>query len=235
MTGYDRELFHFGEDTDGDGCQTRDDVLARDLEHRVVQATDPCITESGRLSDPYSGRQIDFDRAISTVDVDHVVALGNAWVTGAFGWDQVTRVAFANDPLNLLAVDASLNRQKGDGDAATWLPRKALRCDYVARQIAVKTKYHLWVAPPERPAMDRILNRCPGQTLPKSQRARPTPPLGTAEPDPGDESGQSQPPDSGPFANCDDARAAGAAPVHRGEPGYAPNLDRDNDGIGCDE
>jgi Excalibur calcium-binding domain/Protein of unknown function (DUF1524) len=235
MTGYDRESFRFGSDTDGDGCETRDDVLARDLEQRVLRAADECITETGSLADPYSGRQVNFVRATSTVDVDHVVSLGNAWATGAFGWDDGVRVAFANDPLNLLAVDASLNRQKSDGDAATWLPRKSYRCDYVARQIAVKAKYRLWVTPPERSAMVGILGRCPDLTLPGNSKARPTRPVGTAEPLPVETGGAQAPPVTGPFANCDQARAAGAAPVHSGDPGYAPNLDRDHDGTGCDQ
>ncbi len=235
MTGYERESFAFGSDTDGNGCETRDDVLARDLVHRAVLAADRCVTETGRLHDPYSGRQIDFIRADSAVDVDHVVALGNAWATGAFRWGERTKEAFANDALNLLAVDMSLNRQKGDGDSATWLPpRKSFRCGYVARQIAVKRKYALWVTPPEHSTMEQILRRCPGQALPPSMRARPSEPMGTVEPRPSGSGQPDQPSGAESFATCDEARAAGAAPVHRGEPGYGPHLDRDNDGIGCD-
>ncbi len=235
LTAYDRDSFRFGSDANGDGCETRDDVLARDLEQRVLRASDECITETGSLADPYSGRQIEFVRATSTVDVDHVVAIGNAWVTGAFRWDEGAKVAFANDPLNLLAVDASLNRQKSDGDAATWLPKRSYRCEYVARQIAVKAKYRLWVTPPELSAMDGILSRCPDQTLPRTSSARPTTPLRTAEPPPVVPGEEDSPPTAVPFANCDEARAAGAAPVHRGKPGYGSHLDRDHDGIGCDQ
>ena len=103
----------------------------------------------------------------TTVQIDHVVALGNAWVTGAQHLPAPTRRALANDPLNLVAVDGPANEAKRDGDAATWLPpNKAYRCDYVARQIAVKTKYQLWVTPAEKTAMARVLDRCPAQTLP---------------------------------------------------------------------
>ena len=230
-TGYDRESFRFGNDVDGNGCETRDDILARDLTNRVVLG-DECTTETGTLNDPYSGHSIDFGLGATSVDIDHVVALGDAWVTGAFLWDGGKRAALANDPLNLLAVHASLDRQKGDGDAATWLPpRKTYRCAYVARQIAVKSKYHLWVKPAEGSAMGRILSGCPAQTLPVDSTLRPTAPIGTSQPEP---PRVGEPPITGPFANCDEARAAGAAPVHRGQAGYAPHLDRDNDGIGCD-
>ncbi len=234
-TGYDRDAFGFGDDVDGDGCETRDDALARDLVNRTVSADDPCETEAGTLTDPYSGRVIDFVLGTTSVDIDHVVALDDAWVTGAYAWDQDTKVRFANDPLNLLAVDYSLNRQKGSGDAATWLPPlKSYRCSYVARQIAVKAKYHLWVKPAERAAMERILSACPGEPLPRSTRSRPTAAIGTTHAEPSGDSGSATPV-TGPFANCDQARAAGAAPVHIGQPGYASHLDRDGDGTGCDE
>jgi hypothetical protein len=101
------------------------------------------------------------------VQIDHVVALSNAWQTGAFKLTLMKRTAFANDPMNLFAVKGRLNSQKGDGDAATWLPPlKSFRCTYVAHQIAVKAKYSLWVTAPEKEAMTRILTACPKQTLP---------------------------------------------------------------------
>ena len=102
------------------------------------------------------------------MQIDHVVALSDAWQKGAQSMDRDRRIAFANDPLNLLAVDASMNRQKGDGDAATWLPpNKAFRCAYVARQIAVKRRYGAWVTQAEHDAIARVLSRCPGQRLPR--------------------------------------------------------------------
>jgi len=117
----------------------------------------------------YSGEKINFLRGEATsahVQIDHVVALSNAWQTGAFQLSEKVRTNFANDPLNLLAVKGSLNSQKGDGDAATWLPpNKSYRCEYVARQISVKKKYSLWVTSPEKEAMVRILAKCPEQKL----------------------------------------------------------------------
>ncbi len=122
---------------------------------------------SGRLADPYTSTTIMFARGgASEVDIDHVVALGDAWQKGAWRWPHGERVAFANDPLNLLAVDASANRQKGDGDTATWLPaNKSFRCAYVARQVSVKLKYALSVTAAERDAMRRVLARCPTQRV----------------------------------------------------------------------
>jgi len=123
---------------------------------------------TGTLVDPYSGETIAFARGANSanVQIDHVVALSNAWQTGAFQWSEEKRQRFANDPLNLLAVQGRLNSQKGDGDAATWLPpRKAFRCAYIARQVTVKLRYQLWVTAPERAAMARILDTCPAQIL----------------------------------------------------------------------
>ena len=167
MTGYDRDAFGAAwSDVDGNGCGTRDDILARDLTE--VVSPDGCAVTSGTLNpDPYTGTRIEYARGASHVDSDQVVALGHAWVTGAFKWEPGKRLSFANDPGNLLAVQDSANRQKSDSDAATWLPsNKSHRCDYVARQIAVKAEYGLWVTKPEKEAMLRVLATCPGQELP---------------------------------------------------------------------
>jgi hypothetical protein len=171
-TGYDRHaLFGGWADPDGNGCDARNDVLARDLTTKVFgTGRDKCLVLSGTLVDPYSGKKIDFTRGQGTstlVPIDHVVAVSDAWQKGAFKWDAVTRVQFYNDPLNLKATQQSLNSQKKDGDAATWLPPlKSYRCAYVAQQIAVKAKYAIWVTKAEKEAMARILTACPKQMLP---------------------------------------------------------------------
>ncbi|MFD7980536.1 HNH endonuclease family protein [Streptomyces sp. NPDC059071] len=167
-TGYEREKFgRAWSDVDRNGCGTRDDILARDLTG-VRFTGGRCKVASGTLADdPYTGRSVDYVRGRSKVDIDHVVALSDAWQKGAQKWDPGTRLRFANDPLNLLAVDSTANRRKSDGDAATWLPpNKAYRCTYVARQVAVKKKYGVWVTAGERDAMKRVLAGCPGQRLP---------------------------------------------------------------------
>ena len=173
-TGYTRAQFgQTWADVDRNGCDTRNDILKRDLTAEVFkEKTRDCVVVSGTLIDPFSGETINFVRGnVSSMEVqiDHVVALSNAWQTGAFKLSIKERTAFANDPLNLLAVKGRLNSQKGDGDAATWLPPlKSFRCDYVARQIAVKIKYRLWFTAPEKEAMVRILKSCPEKALPTS-------------------------------------------------------------------
>jgi hypothetical protein len=239
MTGYTRE--EFGQawlDADRNGCDTRNDILRRDLVDRVEKpGTGGCVVLQGVLHDPYLGRDVVFERGENDqVDIDHVVALGNAWATGAARFDIHERAALANDPLNLLAVDLHSNRSKGDGDAATWLPPyRPFRCAYVARQIAVKRKYGLWITAPERRAMQRVLATCSGRTLPADRTHVPTrvdqniseP---SAAPAPLGLVGGTQP----YYENCDAVRAAGAAPIRAGDPGYSRKLDRDGDGVGCE-
>ncbi len=163
-TGYDREA-RFGTawlDVDHNGCDTRNDVLARDLTD--IERQGPCKVLRGTLVSPYTGERVDFvrgNRTSTLVQIDHVVALENAWRTGAQQLTQEQREALANDPANLFAVDGHSNAQKRSGDAATWLPADtAFRCTYVEHQITVKTTYRLWVAPAERDAMERVLARC---------------------------------------------------------------------------
>lgn len=163
-TGYDR-VGDFGTawlDVDRNGCDTRNDVLARDLS--AITRQGPCRVLTGTLVSPYTGATIGFVRGETTstlVQIDHVVALENAWRTGAQQLSQRERESLANDPANLFAVDQHSNAQKRSGDAATWLPAdKSFRCTYIEHQVAVKTKYRLWVAPAEHDAMARILRTC---------------------------------------------------------------------------
>jgi hypothetical protein len=167
-TGYARSQFPHWSDPDRNGCDARNDSLKRDLTQISFKTgTRDCKVLTGQLLDPFSGKVITFSSSKSNIDIDHVVALSNAWQTGAAYFDKTKRAAIANDPLNLIAVDAKLNRQKGDGDAATWLPPlKSYRCDYVARQIAVKAKYGLWVTQPEKGAIIKLLEMCEGQKIP---------------------------------------------------------------------
>lgn len=169
-TGYTRAVFGPAwKDVDGNGCDTRNDILARDLIN-ITRKNGGCTILRGVLNDPYSGRQIPFVRGVTTsalIQIDHVVSLSDAWQKGAFKWSAEKREVFANDPLELLAVDGSLNLQKGNSDAASWLPpNKKFRCAYVARQIAVKLKYEIWVTSAEKEAMVRVLAPCPSITLP---------------------------------------------------------------------
>jgi len=168
-TGYTRAQFGPAwADTDHDGCDQRNQVLGRDLTGVVKRGR--CVVLSGSLHDPYSDTTVAFTRGPVTserVQIDHVVALSNAWQTGAQALEAGSREMIATDPANLIAVAGVVNQSKSDGDAATWLPpAKAFRCAYVARQVAVKTRYKLWVTPAERDAIGRVLAACPDQKLP---------------------------------------------------------------------
>ena len=244
-TGYAAELFKWRSDADHNGCDTRNDVLRRDLRDITLKSgTNGCVVIKGTLADRYKGETYAFERSPANIDIDHIVARSNAWQTGASKFDEDTLKEFGNDPLNLLAVSSSLNRQKGDGDAATWLPpSKSYRCEYVARQIAVKHKYDLWVVKPEKAAMERVLGSCEDETAFASDVSWPEPGEGdnvktAKEQAPKDEAPKEAPPtkksDSVYYENCTAVRDAGAAPVHRGDPGYGSHLDRDGDGVGCE-
>lgn len=166
-TGYKRTQFSNGWAKSG-GCDLRNIILRRDLSDPKVD--DACKVLSGTLNDPYTGKVIEFARGPDTsskVQIDHVVALSNAWQTGAQQITSEQRHAFANDPLNLVAVDGAANQKKSDSDAASWLPpNKGFRCQYVARQVAVKRAYGLWVTNAELAAMQRVLEGCPEQAMP---------------------------------------------------------------------
>lgn len=170
-TGYARDEFgqRWSDDISAEfghnGCDTRNDILNRDLINKEYKPnTRDCVVLSGQLLDPYTGTMIEFQRGrdtSSTVQIDHVVALSDAWQKGAQQLSPEVRQDFANDPLNLLAVDGPANQQKRDSDAASWVPaNKPFRCQYVARQVAVKQKYNLWVTQAESDAIDRWLSTC---------------------------------------------------------------------------
>lgn len=169
FTGYSRDEFGQGW-MKTNGCDTRNIILTRDLTDITI-GSDDCTVMSGILIDPYTGKTIEFHRGSDTSDdvqIDHVVALADAWQKGAQQIEYDTRVSLANDPLNLLAVDGPTNMAKSSSDAATWLPpNKSYRCLYVARQIAVKQRYSLWITRAEYNAMERVLKSCPEQRLPE--------------------------------------------------------------------
>ncbi len=240
-TGYDRD--QFGQrwaDTDRNGCDTRNDILDRDLTNKTYKpGTRDCVVLTGTLVSPYTGETISFQRGQDTsseIPIDHVVALSDAWQKGAQHMSAGDRELFANDPLNLLAVDGRSNSQKGAGDAATWLPsNKPFRCDYVARQVGVKAKYGLWVTSAEKDAILRILADCPDQTIPESDAHVPVQAV-PASPEQGEPQPAPAPaaPEDVYYANCTEARAAGVAPLYEGEPGYRIAMDGDRDGIACE-
>ena len=163
-TGYSRDQF-YDEWPKENGCNLRQRVLKRDFGESTKLADDNCTVIGGKFIEPYTGEEMEFTekKQISKgVQIDHIVALSDAWQKGAQYKSKETRYSIATDPLNLVAADASANMQKSDGDAATWLPKnKSFRCQYVARQISVKYKYELWVSNAEKDAMKNVLSKCP--------------------------------------------------------------------------
>ncbi len=310
-TGYSRAQFGDAWTDDAavdgghNGCDTRNDVLRRDLLHFTLRAgSHGCAVTAGTMTDPYTGRPLQLTAGrTTTIQIDHMVALSNAWQTGAAALSPQQRQNFANDPMNLQATASAVNQAKSDGDAATWLPPdKSYRCTYVARQVAVKQKYALWVTAAERQAISRVLTSC-GATLatplanptPTSSRVptsarppAPPPPATTvratptvrattaipatpatttsAEPVTTEKSTTEKTTpeqttseqttmerstttatstqditaattledDGTYYRSCAAARAAGAAPLHTGDPGYRTGLDRDGDGTACE-
>ena len=176
--GYDRERYFGGWASNGCGsATTRDTILARDLKGAVKNPK--CQVTSGTLSDPYTGRTIQFRRGRNTssaVQIDHVVALLDAWESGARDWDQAKRVEYANSPDVLLASDGPANMAKGSGLDANgtalyrsqnsgapdvWMPdNKAYRCDYMAKRATIKSKWGLTMTPREKQQTVSVLSQC---------------------------------------------------------------------------
>lgn len=242
--GYRRTKFGKAwSDTDGNSCDQRNDVLRRDLRKRHTKpGSAGCILAKGVLVNPYTGNSVVFDRGDGDIQIDHIVSLHDAWNAGAANLDAKQRRLLANDSLNLIATSSHSNQSKGDDTADEWLPKEwtfGVRCAYVARQIKIKRTYKLSVTAAEHDAMQQVLQACPERKLPARKsfhfpkprpigepkikatpHSRPRPPV--------------TPKRSTYYENCDAVRAAGAAPIHRGDPGYARHLDRDGDGVGCE-
>lgn len=183
--GYDRERYFGGWASNGCGsATTRDAILARDLKDAVKNPR--CQVTSGTLSDPYTGRTIRFRRGRNTssaVQIDHVVALLDAWESGARDWDQAKRVRYANSPDVLLASDGPANMAKGSGldvngtalyrpqDSGApdvWMPdNKAYRCDYMAKRATIKSKWGLTMTPREKQQTVSVLSQCMAGTYGK--------------------------------------------------------------------
>jgi hypothetical protein len=238
-TGYSRAAFGAAWiDVDENGCNTRDDVLAATL---IGVQQVGCDVVAGTLRDNYTEVTIDINDPAG-IDVDHMVALADAWQKGASRWPAAKRIAFANDPLNLQPTLSAVNSAKGASDVASWLPpNRAYRCEFVARIIAVKTKYELWVTQPEAEAMLQVLSRCPNQAViePGSQPTVASDAVVAAEaPQPSAPS--PRPSVDGPsldprFPSCRAATSAGYGNYRNGiNPEYDWYRDADGDGIVCE-
>lgn len=158
-------------DVDGNGCDTRNDILARDLQQVAFKpGTLDCVVASGIFTEPYTDALVTFERGAETsaqVQIDHVVALADAWRSGAWEWSAAQRLEFANDPLNLLAVDGAANQNKSSSAADDWLPpNRGYWCAYTSRQIAVKDRWGLGVTEAERSSLARVIATCEPQEIP---------------------------------------------------------------------
>jgi hypothetical protein len=166
LVGYQPSAYRSA--TSSDGCTVEQLVLRRDLQGMVLRRGSACEVRSGVLTDPYTGRTINYRSGkpartvrLDTVRLDFVVTPRDAWRTGAASWSDAQRARFAADPLNRIATGGRTGSHQGSSDAASWLPSlSSWRCPHVTRQITVKTRFRLSVTPAERTAMAEVLSSC---------------------------------------------------------------------------
>jgi hypothetical protein len=229
-SGYNRDYFNAWIDADGDGCDTRAEVLLMES-LSAVTTRGRCTISTGQWVSVYDGVS---STQAGDFDIDHFVPLNEAWMSGAYNWDSATRVHFGNDveySYSLVAVTASSNRSKSDKDPSQWMPAsKAYFCDYVATWVAVKWRWSLSVDTLERMTLKSVLGGCSDVsiTLPeKATVATGAPPElvapvsdGVLDPD---------------YGTCSVVQANGAGPYYQGiDPEYAWYRDGDKDGMVCE-
>ncbi|WP_245569758.1 HNH endonuclease family protein [Gordonia shandongensis] len=149
----------------GNGCDTRNDILERDVSvtARTAVASCPEAVAAGTLTSPYTGRSMSFRRGreSAAVQIDHIVPLAYAWDLGAWEWSPDRRWSFANDPANLVAVDAASNQAKSDLEPARWMPPlRGFHCQYAVQIVVVLAAYGLPVDAPSRTILDGVLAGC---------------------------------------------------------------------------
>lgn len=170
-SGYQREAFGsaWTDDTQaagaGNGCDTRNDILARDVRVSGLTSASTCprAVAAGVLTSPYTGRPVVFERGrgSSAIQIDHIVPLSYAWDMGASRWDADRRATFANDPSNLVAVDGASNQTKSDAEPARWMPTlRSFHCQYAVQFVTVLARYGLPVDAPSKTALGRALESC---------------------------------------------------------------------------
>ncbi len=234
---YRRDDWPHWADVDGNGCDARQDALiAWSVVPATVDRAGTCKVITGSWVSPYDGITTS---APSTFDVDHLVPLENAFISGGWRWDTARRRAFANDPSELVVASATSNRTKGSDPPNAWRPPdRASWCAYATGWVDVKVAWGLTATTEERDALGQMLDTCgpagpvwPGLGSSVSGGGSPS---GSADatspppPDPGSSGGEVY------YANCTAARAAGAAPIRVGQPGYRTALDGDKDGVACE-
>jgi hypothetical protein len=258
LSGYERTLFKHWIDADKDKCDTRKEVLIQEAVS-IPKLSSGCVFNGGKWISAYDGlTTTDY----STLDIDHMVPLSEAWRSGAWKWSPAQREAFANDltdPRALVAVTASLNRQKSDQDPSTWLP-PINQCAYVSNWIAIKVRYSLSVDTAEANALTTLVASCnitsitafsiPAYAITAGitpiTLSSPTPTVvPTASPETTTAPTTTAKPSTAPkvkkavkYSSCAKAKAAGVTPIVRSKNKtlYALNkaLDRDKDGVACE-
>ena len=162
-TGYARSAFTHWVDADGDGCDTRNEVLIAEAVTRPGLGS-RCALAGGKWVSYYD-RRTWTDRG--RIDIDHMVPLAEAWDSGAGTWSAAMRTAYANDlgdPRSLVGVTDSVNRSKSDRDPAEWLPTYD-RCRYVREWTAVKVRWRLTADTAEKATLTRLAASCPAVVL----------------------------------------------------------------------
>ena len=239
--GYVRDLFGYPADTDHDGCNTRAEVLMRESSVAVTHSAGHCTVITGRWVSRYDGL---VSTSAAAFAIDHVVPLKEAWDSGAWAWSATTRFAYGNDltdPRTLRAVSMTSNSSKGDKDPSNWLPSSTSDvCPYVADWVSIKVRWQLSMDSSEYGRIRNLLRgQCVGtRVAPWSAPPVPVPNRAPSQGTPVTAAPITAAPVTNPsnvyFANCAAAWAAGAAPLHLGEPGYRAGLDRDHDGVACE-
>jgi len=236
---YIRDAWSHWDDVDGNGCDARQDALiAWSVVPATVNRAGTCTVITGSWVSPYDGITTSVP---GDFDVDHLVPLQNAFISGGWRWDSTRRRAFANDPQELVVSSATSNRTKGSDPPDQWRPpNRDSWCAYATGWLAVKVTWDLTATTSERDALGQMLDSCgdagpvwPGIGAAVSGGGAPQ---GSADaPSP-----TAPPADSGSgesnvyYANCAAARAAGVAPIRSDQPGYRSRLDGDGDGLACE-
>ena len=225
---YRREEWPHWEDIDGNGCDARDDALLRASQPPALVGSG-CRVLSGSWVSPYDG-VVTSDPA--AIQIDHLVPLADAFASGGWRWEVGRRRLFANDQQELIAASAASNQAKGSKAPDEWRPPdRGVWCAYAVAWVRIKVTYDLTATTRERDALGQMLDTCgpdtPADAAPGGPAGRPSVTVTTAPPTGRDGS-------EAYFANCAAARAAGAAPIRRGEPGYRDRLDGDGDGVACE-
>ncbi len=148
-------------DLDGNGCNTREDILKK-YTSEYTGRFDGCKIKSGKFYDYYNGKFLRYDKSVDTgggIQIDHIVAIGNAWISGGYKWGKDEWISYINDEEVLIPTSSKTNREKSDKDITEWKPaNNSYLCTYAEKQVEIKDKYKLTVTEKEKAELKSILN-----------------------------------------------------------------------------